>query len=87
MARLLFIVAQDRADLFDYLTQEVSGEKNVQVVLDRRRGARRQRVQQHEPNRRRHERRQADTDDAIRSHGFVLIRQQEDKSSDWSLHD
>jgi len=34
--RLLFIVSPDRADLYNYLTWQFSGEKDVEVILGRR---------------------------------------------------
>jgi hypothetical protein len=57
MERLLFVVAQDRADLYRYLTWHFSSEPGVQVILDRRRQERRQRMEGHDSDRRRGERR------------------------------
>jgi len=77
-SRLLFIVARDKATLFEYLTQEVSSQERAEIILDRRRGERREGVRTHEPERRRAERRcQPGVDGALRSHGFVVIRTQE----------
>jgi len=75
MPPLLFLVAWDRPDLWDYLRRWFSGIENVQVVLDRRRGTQRQRVQVHAADRRRSDRRrQTDLDDELRSDGFVITR-------------
>lgn len=57
MERFLFVVAQDRADLYRYLTWHFSSEPGVQVILDRRRQDRRQRVEKRDVDRRRGERR------------------------------
>jgi len=58
MERLLFVVAQDRPDLYSYLTWHFSSEPGVQVILDRRRLERRERTERHDPDRRRGDRRQ-----------------------------
>ena len=79
MARLLFIVAGDRPELFEFLRQELSREEEtgtVQVILDRRQDESRRLAQPYEPERRRAERRQHPVNvEALRSHGFVVIRQ------------
>lgn len=49
--RLVFVVSRDRPDVYNYLMLHFAEEKDVEVILDRRRGKRRP----HEP-----ERRQAD---------------------------
>ena len=73
--RLLFIVARDKATLLEYLTEEVSSQEGAEVIEDRRREERRERVGTHEPERRRAERRcRAGVDDGLRSHGFVVVR-------------
>lgn len=53
----LFIVAASNLDLYDYLRQRFSGEGKGTVLLNRRRGERRQRVQALRPERRRGDRR------------------------------
>ncbi len=59
MRRYLFIVAREQPDLCEYLRRDLSGDREVQVLLDRREGERRQQVQAHELERRRgHRRRQ-----------------------------
>ena len=42
MARYLFIVSLRHRALYDYLLQRFSDDPNAQVILDRRRGERRQ---------------------------------------------
>ncbi len=72
---LLFVVAQDRLGLYDYLAQHFSGEEEVRIILDRRRKERRQAVQLHEPERRRKERRQQNAiDNYLRSLGYLIAR-------------
>lgn len=75
MARLLFIVKQDNDRLYDYLNRQLSGEEGVEVILDRRSAERRQRVQAHEPERRKGDRRRLPVnEDDLRSYGFVVVR-------------
>ncbi|MFQ5899080.1 MAG: hypothetical protein ACE5JN_12665 [Candidatus Methylomirabilia bacterium] len=70
---MLFIVARDKPALYEYLRDQTP----MQVILDRRREERRQRIQAHEPERRQTDRRrQPASEDALRSHGFVVIRRQ-----------
>ena len=57
MGHYLLIVAEDQPQVGDYLARQFTGVEKVKVVLDRRRGARRQRVMPYEPERRRGERR------------------------------
>ncbi len=57
MARYLFIVARERAQLFAHLQREFAGSADVEVLLDRRRGERRERLLPHEPDRRQADRR------------------------------
>ena len=73
MGHYLLIVAEDRPQVRDYLARQFTGVEKVKVVLDRRRGARRQRVMPYEPERRRGERR--DQPDANRrTDWFVTVR-------------
>ena len=74
MAQYLFVVAQDKPDLCDYLRGWFSGISTVQVMLDRRQGERRQRAEVNEPGRRRADRRaQREIDAEIRQTGFAII--------------
>jgi tetratricopeptide (TPR) repeat protein len=49
----LFVVAASNPELYDYLKQKLSSEDKITFLLDRRREERRQRIQAHEPERRR----------------------------------
>ena len=51
MASHVFIVAWNRPDLWDYWKRWFSGVDNVEVILDRRRGERRQAPRAFEPER------------------------------------
>ena len=75
MVRYLLIVARNQPDLCHYLKNNFAGDEKVEVILDRRRGERRQRIQPHELERRRGERRRhpgIDKDLTYRS--FVIVR-------------
>ena len=75
MAPLLLIVAWNRPDLWDLWRRWFGGVEEVQVVLDQRRGERRQQGNGHGPERRRVERRQQPgLQDELRSTGFALTR-------------
>ena len=75
MTSLLLIVAWNRPDLWALWRRWFSGIDDVQVILDRRRGARRQRAQPHQPDRRGADRRrQPPIDDELRSTGFAISR-------------
>ena len=74
MSAHLFIVAWNRPDLWDYWKRWFSGVENVEVILDRRRGERRQTPRVFEPERRGAERRcREDVDDELRSAGFAIV--------------
>lgn len=74
MGQYLFVVAQDKLDLCDYLRGWFSGIPTVEVVMDRRQGERRQRADINEPGRRRGERRSQKAIDAeIRQTGFAIV--------------
>lgn len=70
----LIVVARYNVPLYEYLKQEFAGE-SVTVVLDRRQGERRQRDEgpRAEERRRADRRRHAETDEALRTRGFVVI--------------
>ena len=79
MPRYLLIVARDQPALCDYLTRNFAGDPKVQVLLDRRRGKRRQRVESHNPERRRGERRrQRGIDQDLRYRSVVIVRLEEE---------
>ena len=75
--RYMLIVARNQPDLCDYLIRNFTGDEKVQVLLDRRRGQRRQRVQPHEPERRQAERRRQPGSHPP-SDWFVVVRRQTD---------
>jgi hypothetical protein len=79
----LFIVARQQLDLYSYLTREFSGEPDVQVILDRRRGERRRQADSHtadshtmEGTDRRHAERRSDGEvgDQLSSLGYAFVR-------------
>ena len=75
--RCLFIVARDQPDLWHHLKRDFA-EEEVQVILDRRRGDRRQRVEAQEPERRRADRRrQPSVDNNLRYRSFVIVHEQQ----------
>lgn len=74
MDRLLFLVARDQPDLWDQLSKEFSA-RDVAVVVDRRRGERRQGEPASDDKRRQSDRRaRAEVDREVRSRGFSVIR-------------
>ena len=67
------IVARDQNDLWHALTRCFAMDKGVQVILDRRRWERRQRLQMCEPERRGLERRRPlSTENDLRQRSFVV---------------
>ncbi|PYN75118.1 MAG: hypothetical protein DMD96_29030 [Candidatus Rokuibacteriota bacterium] len=68
----LFIVARSHPDLYDFLTQELSGAEKIKVLLDRRRGEQRQRLEEMTEERRRAERRREQLDQDLRDWGFAV---------------
>lgn len=76
--RCLFIVARGQPDLWHHLKQDFA-EEEVQVILDRRRGDRRQRVEAQEPERRRADRRrQPSIDNNLSYRSFVIVHEQQE---------
>jgi hypothetical protein len=76
MARLVFIVSRQRPELLDYLQREYAGP-DIEVIQDRRTGARRVRevaVTTHE--RRRGSRRRAAVDDRLQALGWAIVWRQ-----------
>jgi len=76
MVRYLLIVARNQPDLGHYLKNNFAGDEKVEVILDRRRGARRQRIQPHEPERRQADRRRRPSIDRDLSYRFLVIVRQ-----------
>mgnify|MGYP001569806234 FL=1 len=76
MVRYLLIVARTEPDLWRYLKHNFAGDDKVEVILDRRRGERRQRIQPHEPERRQADRRRRPSlDSDLRYRFLVIVRQ------------
>jgi len=74
MGQYLFVVAQDKPELCDYLRGWFSGIPTVEVVMDRRQRDRRQRGDINEPGRRRGDRRgKKEIDAEIRQTGFAIV--------------
>lgn len=57
MDRLVFVVREDRRELYDALRRTFATESHVDVILDRRLGPRRASDGEHAPERRRRDRR------------------------------
>ncbi len=79
--RCLFIVGRDQPDLWDHLRKDFGEDQEVRVILDRRRGERRQCVQPPRRERRWDDRRRASTDTDLRYRSFVIIHEQQGRLS------
>jgi len=76
MARHLFLVERRDARLHEYLVERFRDDRNVEVILDRRRGERRRRSPYDGPERRwsdRRTRRAIDLELQIRSHVILTL--------------
>jgi hypothetical protein len=74
MARELFIVARDRADLFRYLSQTFADADTVEIIWDRRQGERRGRANGSTSERRGVERRTRTTvEQDLRAVGYAFL--------------
>lgn len=76
-ARCLFVVARDQPDLWHSLRRDFAGAEEVQVILDRRRGERRQRIAVREPERRQEDRRRTSIDTDLRYRSFVIVHEEQ----------
>jgi len=75
MERLLFIVSQERRELYDTLRQVLAHEKGVAIILDRRRLRRRRREEPPAADRRRFGRRSRSHEDVeIHARGWTVVR-------------
>ena len=75
-SRYLLLVTRNQPDLWHYLKNNLAGDEKVEVILDRRRGERRQRVQPHEPERRQADRRHhPSVDNDLTYRSLVIVRQ------------
>lgn len=73
MPSLQFIIARDRPDVWTLWTEWFTGVPEIQLILDRRLGERRQRTEIREPEQRRGERRRQQVDDEVRQTGFAIV--------------
>lgn len=75
MDPVVYIVARERPDLYDFLDRHFAGEEGVRIVTDRRQGERRQRDTSHPGDQRRADRRaQRYLDEQISSLGWAVVR-------------
>ena len=77
MAGTLIVVGRDQADLYQYFRWGLSQTPDVEVVLDRRLGERRARLDGHEPGdarRKADRRRAAATRAELLARGFLIAR-------------
>lgn len=76
MARHLFLVSRHDTRLHEYLVERFRDDRNVEVILDRRRGERRRRSPYDGPERRQSDRRirrAIDLELQIRSHVILTL--------------
>ena len=74
-AKQIMVVARDRQKLFEYAKRAFSGNSSVEVVLDRRRGERRNADKTSSPERRRGDRRlMNEIDNHLRALGWAVVR-------------
>jgi hypothetical protein len=75
MERLLFIVSQERQELYETLKQVLAHEKGVDIILDRRRVRRRRREEPAAADRRRFARRSRPSEDVeVQARGWTVVR-------------
>lgn len=73
MPSLQFIIARDRPDVWTLWTEWFAGVPEIQLILDRRQGERRQRAEARQQEQRRAERRRQQIDDEVRQTGFAIV--------------
>jgi hypothetical protein len=72
--RYVLVIARERTDLYEALRVAFAGQHVIRLVLDRRKGDRRQLSSHAGPERRRRDRRRrADVERQLRSHGCALV--------------
>ena len=78
MARFLFIVARQLPGVYEHLCEQFGGEPNVEIIMDRRKGERREPealAPAPGPERRQGERRRNGTvDEQLRVMGYAFVR-------------
>jgi hypothetical protein len=73
MSREIFVVARDRPDLYKYLSQTFADADNVQVILDRRSGDRRDAGESDAAQREADRRARPNVEQDLRSVGYAFI--------------
>jgi hypothetical protein len=72
--RLVFVVAPEQRELYESLVRTFKEDRSVQIVIDRRRGERRQREAPATSDRRRADRRvEADVQKKLASRGYAVV--------------
>ena len=78
MARFLFIVARQLPGVYEHLREQFGQEPNVEVILDRRKGERRQPEASEPPpgvdRRHAQRRRNGSVDEQLRVMGYAFVR-------------
>ena len=72
--RHLWIVSREEPQLYEYLRNQFAGRTNVEVIVDRRQGQRRQRAESPGFDRRQANRRQQSIDEDLASLGIAIAR-------------
>jgi len=72
--RHLWIVSREESQLYEYLRNQFGGRPNVEVVVDRRQGQRRQRAESPGVDRRQADRRQQSIDEDLAALGIAIAR-------------
>ncbi len=70
-------MARSNTELYDFLTQELSGAQRIKVILDRRQGERRQPAGATAEERRSAERRRAQIEEDLRNWGLAVAPRQQ----------
>lgn len=74
VASYLFIVSRRHSELYDYLGERFSEDRNVEVILDRRVGERRARTMLIQVERRRSDRRERpEIDEELHSRPYAVV--------------
>ena len=71
--RDLWIIPRDDAGLYEYFTTHFAGRQDVEVILDRRQGQRRQRAGSSPTERRRAERRRHSVEADLTALGVAIV--------------
>jgi hypothetical protein len=71
--RDLWIIPRDDVELYEYFTNHFAGRLDVEVILDRRQGERRQHAESAPAERRRAERRRRSVDADLAALGVAIV--------------